>query len=324
MIDFFSFRFYYTFGRHAPTLRVTPGARLRVVCPDSDNELSDGTVLSTDQRQSDVAGLVQGNPMAGPIFVDGAVVGDSLAVRIDEIEFDRASGQTGLAPGHGVLPTDLLLGSTNPAMTVPRHLFRWRIDVAAQKAQLLNSLGNDGIDVPLDPFVGCIGVCPPSGQSISTLLAGPYGGNMDIPAVRPGATIYLPVFVEGGLLMMGDVHAAQGHGEIIGGAIETSGKIHCTIGLVKNRALESPRIRDANQIMAIGVEDELRAAIQRAYANLLDWLVADFQMNRWDAYNLISQVGSIVVGGLGVPPYAVAAAIAIDALPDRVREMEQA
>jgi amidase len=324
MIDFFSSCFYYTFGPHVPALRVTSGAVLRVVCPDSDNELSDGTLLSADRRQSDAAGLVQGNPMAGPIFVERAVPGDSLAVRIEAIELDRATGQTGLAPGHGVLPTNLLLGSTNPGMTVPRHLFRWRVDVAARKADLVNPLGKDGIEVPLDPFVGCIGVCPQSGQSISTLLAGPYGGNMDIPALRPGATIYLPVFVEGGLLMMGDVHAAQGHGEIIGGAIETSGKICCTIALVKNRTLESPRIREAKRIMAIGVESELRAAIQRAYANLLDWLVADFQMNRWDAYNLISQVGSILVGGLGVPPYAVAAAIAIDALPDRVREMEQA
>jgi amidase len=324
MIDFFSSRFHYTFGPHAPTLRVTSGAMLRVVCPDSDNELSDGTVLSADRRQTDIAGLVQGNPMAGPIFVDGAVPGDSLAVRIETIELDRSTGQTGLAPGHGVLPTDLLLGGMNPPTTVPSHLFRWRINVAAQKAHLLNPLGKHGIEVPLDPFVGCIGVCPQSGQSIPTLLAGPHGGNMDIPAVRPAATIYLPVFVEGGLLMMGDVHAAQGHGEIIGGAIETSGMIHCTIVLVKNRALESPRIRAAERIMAIGVETELRAAIQRAYANLLNWLVADFQMNRWDAYNLLSQVGSILVGGLGAPPYAVAAAIAIDALPDGVREMERA
>jgi acetamidase/formamidase len=324
MIDFFSSRFYYTFGPHPPTLRVTPSAILRIVCPESDNELSDATLLPSDRRQADVEGLVQANPMAGPIFVEGAVPGDSLAVRVEAIELDRATGQTGLAPEHGVLPMQLLLGRADPMTTVPRHLFRWRIDVAERKAHLDNPLGKHEIEVPLDPFVGCIGVCPQSGQSISTLLAGPYGGNMDIPAVRPGATIYLPVFVEGGLLMMGDVHAAQGHGEIIGGAIETSGKIHCTINLMKNRALESPRIRDAKHLMAIGVANELRAAIQRAYANLLDWLVADFQMNRWDAYNLISQVGSIVVGGLGMPPYSVAAGIAIDALPDRAREMEQA
>jgi acetamidase/formamidase len=294
------------------------------VCPDSDNALSDGTILADDRRQSDVAGLFQGNPMAGPIFVEGAVPGDSLAIRIEAIELDRTTGQTGLAPDHGLLPTNLLLRSTNSETTIPRHLFRWHIDVAAGKAELLNPLGKHRIEVPLDPFVGCIGVCPQWGQSISTLFAGAFGGNMDIPAVRPGATIYLPVFVQGGLLMMGDVHAAQGHGEIIGGAIETSGKIHCTIGLMKKHKLESPRVRDAKRIMAIGVDSELRAAIQRAYANLLDWLVEGFKMNRWDAYNLISQVGSILVGGLGMPPHAVAAAIAIDALPGDVREMEQA
>src|SRR5690349_7083169 len=140
MIDFFSSRFYYAFGPHAATLRVMPGAMLRVVCPDSDNELSDGTVLTADQRQSEVDGLVQGNPVAGPILVEGALPGDSLAVRIEAIEWDRATGQTGLAPGHGVLPTNLLLGNTNPAKTVPRHLFRWHIDVAARKAHLENPL----------------------------------------------------------------------------------------------------------------------------------------------------------------------------------------
>src|SRR4051812_20725200 len=124
MIDFFSSRFHYTLGPHAATLRVTSGSTLRIVCPDSDNELSDGTLLSADRRQTDFAGQVQGNPMAGPIFVEGAVPGDSLAVRIEAIELDRATGQTGLAPGHGVLPTDLLLGSMNASTTVPTHLFR--------------------------------------------------------------------------------------------------------------------------------------------------------------------------------------------------------
>jgi acetamidase/formamidase len=76
--------------------------------------------------------------------------------------------------------------------------------------------------------------------------------------------------------------------------------------------------------MAVGVDGELRAAIQRAYASLLDWLSEGFGMNRWDAYNLISQTGSIIVGGLGLAPYAAAAALPLEALPKGVAEMEGA
>lgn len=322
--EFFSSRFHYTFGPNAPTLSVTSGASLCVVCPDSDNELADGSILPKERRQSDIAGLFEGNPMAGPIFVEGAAVGDCLAVRIDAIELDRATGQTLLAPGHGVLPTHLLLENAAEGTTIPRHLFRWRIDPASDIAELVNPLGPHRVTVRLDPFVGCIGVAPPWGQSISTLLCGPFGGNMDIPAVRPGATIYLPVFVEGALLMMGDVHAAQGHGEMIGGAIETSGKVHCTITLLKHHALPSPRVRDAKCIMAIGVDAELRGAIQRAYAYLVDWLADGFRLNRWDAYNLVSQRGSIVIGGLGMPPHAVAAGIPLEALPQSIQDREGA
>ena len=319
LLEFLSPRFHYTFGPHAPVLRVASGAGLRVICPDSDNALSDGTLLSADQRQSDVPGLFQGNPMAGPIYVEGAEPGDALAVRIEEIQLDRATGQTGLAPSHGLLPAEMLLKHAPEGASIPRHLYRWRIYPAAGTAEVTNPLGPHPITVPLDPFVGCIGVCPPWGQSISTLLCGAFGGNMDIPACRPGATIYLPVFVDGGLLMMGDLHAAQGHGEIIGGGIETSGTICCGVTVMKGCGIPAPRIRDATHLMAVGVDGELRTAVQRAYANLLDWITDGFGLNRWDAYNLMSQLGSVLMGGLGPPPHAVSAAIPIDALPRAVR-----
>ena len=320
-LEFVSPRFHYTFGPHAPMLRVADGTVLRVACPDSDNAQSDGTLLSPEQRQADVPGLFEGNPMAGPIYVEGAAPGDCLAMRIDDIELDRATGQTGLAPSHGLLPSELLLKNTPAGTSVPRHLYRWRIDVAAGTASVINPLGPHPITVPLNPFIGCIGVCPPWGQSISTLLCGVFGGNMDIPSLRAGATIFLPVFVDGGLLMMGDVHAAQGHGEIIGGGIETSGKICCAVNVMKGCRIPAPRICDATHLMAVGVDGELRAAAQRAYANLLDWMTDGFGLNRWDAYHLMSQTGSLVIGGLGLPPHAVAAVIALDALPRAVRDL---
>lgn len=318
--DFFSSRFQYTFGAHPPTLRVEPGASLRVVCPDSDNELADGTLLSRERRQAQSGSpLFPGNPVAGPIHVAGAVEGDALSVRIDGIELDRKTGQTLLAPAHGLLPLHLLVKGGDHLATVPRHMYRWQIDPQAGVAHVTNPLGSDPITVRLDPFVGCIATAPKWGQAISTLFCGDFGGNMDIPCVRPGATVYLPVHCDGGLVMMGDIHGAQGHGEIIGGGIETSGKILCTVNVIKGWRIETPRLRDATHLRTIATDGEVRDAVKRAYGQLLQWLADDLGLNRWDAYHLISQTASFMTGGLSSAPQAVAAAIPIDVLPERAR-----
>ena len=313
---FFSPTFYYTVGPHAPGITVGPGASLRVICPDSDNELSDGTILSVEQRQRENGSpLFEGNPLAGPIFIEGAKPGDALAIRIDRIELDRTKGQTGLAHGHGVLPPHLLLKQGTQGSVVPRHLFEWRIDTAAGTATVVNTLGDRPIRVPLNPFIGCLSVCPPMGQSISTLEKGVYGGNMDLPLSTAGATVYLPVQCDGGLLFLGDLHAAQGHGEIIGGGIETSGNVEITIDVISQAKLPAPRFRDATYWSAVGVAGDLLSAVQAAYAHLLDWVVAEYGLNRWDAYNMISQAGSIVLGNLAGTPLTVAARLPISVLP---------
>ena len=310
-------QFWYTFGPHEPAIRLADGGSIRMICPDSDNQMSDGHVLSeTERGKSAGSPAFQGNPMAGPIAIDGAMPGDVLAVTINAIDLDCATGQTGLAPNHGLLTAHQLDSSTTDG--VPRHLYRWQIDPIATNARLLNPLGPHSIDVPLNPFIGCIGVCPSAGQSISTLLAGSHGGNMDIPALAPGATLYLPVNVEGGLLMMGDIHAAQGHGEIIGGGIETSGTIDCTIRVIRGRSCNRPRLQDAHRLMAIASDGDLRTAVQLAYSDLLNWLAASLHMNRSDAYNLLSQTGSIMIGNLVTSPYTVGASIPQSVLPMEV------
>ena len=138
---------------------------------------------------------------------------------------------------------------------------------------------------------------------------------MDLPPFAAGATVYLPVRRPGALLSMGDIHAAQGHGEIIGGAIETSGKIDCTIRLIEKQSLPHLRVRCDRFLTAIATHDDLKCSVQLAYARLLDWLSINLKMNRWDAYNLISQAGSVVMGNLLSPPYPVAARIPISLLP---------
>ena len=138
---------------------------------------------------------------------------------------------------------------------------------------------------------------------------------MDLPLIGPGATVYLPVYCDGALLMLGDIHGAQGHGEIIGGAIETSGKIACTIDVIKNQSTQCVRIGDQSTLGAVGVDGDLRAAVQQAYANLIDWLVDEETLNRFDTYNLVSQCAQVTLGNIVTNTHVAAAHIARDALP---------
>lgn len=308
-VRFASPQYQYTFGPHAPGIRVAPGTRLAVVCPDSDNEASDGELLPPSRRQAPTgAPLFAGNPMAGPIWVEGAQPGHTLAVTIDAVHLDRAKGQTGLGPAHGAVPDHLLVSPDGACGTgVPRHLYQWHIDPAAGFASVTNPLGDRPLRVPLHPFVGCLGVCPEWGQAVSTLYAGPHGGNLDLPLLRPGTTVLLPVFHPGGLLQLGDIHAAQGDGELIGGGIETSGVIDCTVAL---EAGSGPlRLRDAQTRTAIGVAGEVRLAVTHACGALVQWLAGDLGLNRWDAYLFVSQTARLTMGQLNLAPYAVAATV---------------
>jgi len=324
-IEFLSSCFHYSFGPHAPALTIQPGASILVTCADCDNMMSDGSELNAEQRNSnDTTNPIQGNPLAGPIHVDGAERGDMVAVTIDSVELDRDSGITLLASDHGVVPSKFLISEYGDEdqgdSVVPRHMYRWSIDTAASTATMVNPLGGLNAVVPLDPFVGCLGVCPPNGEAVSSLYCGSFGGNLDLPLIRAGSTVYLPVYQEGALLLMGDIHAAQGHGEIIGGGIETSGKIGCTIRLLKLRPIGVCGVLDNESLSAIGTDSDLRQSVQQACGGLVNWLALTEAMNRFDLYNLVSQTVSITLGNLNQPPYPAAASIRLSHLPAPLRE----
>ncbi len=324
-IDFLSSRFHYTFGAHEPTLTVQSGATLRVTCPDCDNQMADGTLLTEQQKQAVGPDIVQGNPMAGPIHIQGAVPGDTLAVTIHAVDLESDIGRTLLAPKHGLLPDDLVTPTSSTtasdtATDTPRHMYEWAIDTTAGTATIKNPLGGKPLSLPLDPFVGCIGVCPVDSEPVSSLYCGDFGGNYDLPLIRPGVTIFLPVNHEGGLLMMGDIHAAQGHGEAIGGGVETAGAITCTLKVIKDTGVSACRLCDADHLWVIGLHEDLRQAIQVAYARLLDWLSAPGVVDRYDLYNLLSQCATVTVGNLNDVPYSAAVGVRVDRLPLSVKE----
>lgn len=312
-------QFQYTFGPHAPAQRVTAGGTMRLVCADCDNRLPDGSIIPTGAASGAGSRCFLANPMVGPIEIEGAEPGDSVSVRIERIGIAAGIGRTALAQGHGLLPAHLVAADGS----VPGHLYEWTLDPATRRATLDNPLGPQRIELSMRPFVGCIGVCPEHGQQISTLYAGTHGGNMDLPSVAVGATLHLPVFARGALLMLGDLHALQGHGEAIGGAIEAAGEVEITIDLLDKRTLPAPRIRTATEIGAVASDGDLRAAVQHAISRLVAWLADELRLNRFDAYVLVSQTVRIELGNLVNSPYSVAAFIAIDVLPTESRRILQ-
>jgi len=133
--------------------------------------------------------------------------------------------------------------------------------------------------VKLQPMLGCIAVAPPGHQSLRTGYPGVFGGNMDYNQFREGATIYLPVFVSGALLFVGDGHAAQGDGELTGNALETSMDVEFTVDLIRGQSSGAPRAENDEYWMASGIGNSVTDALQLATTQLVEWLQREYKLD---------------------------------------------
>jgi len=138
---------------------------------------------------------------------------------------------------------------------------------------------------------------------------------MDASDIREGATVFLPVYHEGALFYFGDIHAAQGDGEVCGSGLETTAVVTLQLDLVKGKKILWPRIEDADHIMVAGSGRPLIDAFRIAHVELIDWLVADFGFEKMEAYQVVSQVGSARVANVVDPLYTVVAKFPKSLLP---------
>ncbi len=267
---------YYEFSRHNEVrLRIQPGETVLV---ESEDAFS-GQIRTNDDRR-DKTKKPYGNPQTGPIFVEDAQPGDALAVVIEDIQ--PANGQCATRTSD---PNQLAqwLGDDCPHGThicpISDGLIHW----------------SDQITMPYRPMLGCIGTAPDTGVP-TTGPAGPYGGNMDIIETAPGNTVYLPVYVQGAYLYLGDAHAAMGHGELSASGLEMAAHTTITVNLIKNNAIPTPRIESHDEIMTIATGCPMERSIAQAYAWLILWMEADFGWDRWRAYDLLTHAGEISVG----------------------------
>lgn len=266
----------YEFNRHdQPRARVPSGTRVVV---ESQDAFSGQIRASTDRR--DKQAMPYSNPTTGPIYVEGAERGDTLAVTIHEIR-----------------PT---LGQCFTRTSDPRQLSEWLGTDCPHGTHICDiSDGvihwSDKVKIPYQPMLGCIGTAPDWGVP-TTNPPGPHGGNMDIVETAPGATLYLPVYVPGGLIYLGDAHAAMGHGELSASGLEMPAESEITVTVQKGRAIPAPRIESETEIACISSAAPLERGIAQAYAWLILWMESDYGWDRWKAYDLLTHTGQISVG----------------------------
>jgi acetamidase/formamidase len=243
------------------------------------------------------------NPQTGPIFVEGAEPGDTLAVHIESIEPTRDFAVSVLIPYFGGLT------STNFTRTLqeplPERVWSWDLVDGG------NNLVNEelGVKLPWEPFLGTLAVAPDL-EAITALAPGPFGGNMDVPDVKPGNTVYLPVWNPGALIYTGDCHARQGQGELCGVAMEITSKVTVVFEVIKDRSIEWPRITSDEAIMVVGSARPMEDAARIANTELILWLEHEYGYDRWDAYQLLTQAGGLYVGNMVDTTYSLVASVA--------------
>lgn len=232
-------------------------------------------ITSEDQRLGglDWSGI---NPATGPLFIEGAAPGDVLKVEILSIELDD----------HGVMvdgPNEGVMGA----------LLK---DEATRILPIENGMAkfNDKLSFPLCPMIGVIGTAP-AGDGIDTGTPGAHGGNMDCTRIGAGATLYLPVNVEGALLAMGDLHAVMGDGEVGVCGVEIAGMVTVRVTVLKSCALPTPFLVNDDTAMTIYSAETVDEASIGATLAMHTFLMQELGMSDHEAGMLLSIAGNLCI-----------------------------
>jgi acetamidase/formamidase len=257
-----------------PQMEVEPGDVVKFHCFDSSGgQLGPGSTVD-DFVKIDRNKI---HTLTGPVAIKGAQPGDTLRVDVVNIQL-RGWGWTSITPGLGFLPDRF----PDP------FLFIWQLDEDS----------TDSLSpavVPLRPFCGVMGVAPATSGEMRTRQPGEFGGNMDVKDLIAGSTLYLPVFKEGALFSLGDVHAAQGDGEICINGIESPALVTVRFTLLKNTRLTAPMLETTKRNQAssgewtmVESDENPLTAARRAVNRMIDFLVKNWQFSPEHAYLLCS------------------------------------
>lgn len=216
----------------------------------------------------------ESNPATGPLYVEKAMPGDILKVEVLNIKV----GEVGVN----------LIGPINP--NIKNGINETQIN--RLKIESDQVAVNDEIKIPIRPMIGTIGVAP-SNSHIPTVHVGRHGGNMDCNMIRKGSIVYLPVFVEGGLLSIGDLHALMGDGEIGENGLEIEGEVEVRVSVVKGQSIISPIVNYGNKWATISSSSTIEKAANEATNYMLDLLTKNIGMPPSEAMTLVNLIGNL-------------------------------
>ncbi len=300
----------------APVARVTPGAVVRIdtLSQRGATQQEDPATflgkfgVKPDEILQDVKDLWAardaqppgergggGHILTGPIYVEGAEPGDTLAVEMIDLTTRVPYGINSTSSTSGVFSASYPAapGDAIPEIPNTNHLIRTGMENGRAVAFF-----SDTIRVPMNPFMGTMAVAPDHptvgqpGVRVEGLQTsgppGPYGGNMDFRDLKAGSTLYLPVFHSGALFYVGDPHGAQGDGEVSGNAIEQSltGVFRFTV--LKGKKIEGPRAEDPTHYFLMGIDLDLDRAMRKAVLATIDFLVKEKGVTPAKALSLCS------------------------------------
>ena len=278
---------------HPPIAAVEPGETVVIHTVDAfENKMTPEV-----RRFSDVCTYPFLNPQTGPIVVNGAQPGDTLAVKIHDIVPTRDHAITGTIPYFGGLTSTKLDPNLQPPL---------------EEQWLFLPIDDAGIHfdeqrvIPYEPFLGTMGVAPEI-EAVNALTPDYYGGNMDCVETRPGNEVWFPVHVEGAHFFTGDAHASQGDGELTGVALEIPARVTVSFEVKKGYTVNWPRIVSDDFVMVAGSARPLEAAARIAWVELIDWMVSDYGFDRMRAYHFLGQVGQMRLGNMVDPKYTMVA-----------------
>ena len=282
----------------SPRIEIDPGDTVTFECRDASNQQ-----VLPDSTQEDFANRKRGggHPLTGPVFVKGATPDDTLVVEILELKH-KGWGWNGHVPGFGLLGED-------EDFNFP-YMQLWNLD-----GDFCYFKDSDKVKVPFEPFCGVMGVAPKEPGAIGTGPPGFHAGNVDIRGLVAGATAYFPIHVPGALFSTADCHAAQGDGEVSGMGIESPMTVTLRFDLQKNRKIKelqfttpSPLTKadTAGYFATTAHGPDLFVNSQNAVRYMIDWLVANHNLTKSEAYCLCSAAADLKISEIvDVPNWVV-------------------
>ena len=299
----------FTFGGVAPIREVKPGTLLQLWTEDAFC----GTIRSTTDLPSAALTMPFVNPQTGPFYVAGAEPGDTLALHFVDLSPARHFGASCTIPLFGGLTSTDRTATLQDPLPERTWIYavnreRWTVEFQAQSSDFR-------LELPMDPMLGTVGVAPAAGEVRSSLVPDTFGGNMDTPEMRAGATCYLGVNVDGALFSVGDGHYRQGEGEACGTAVEGAMGVTLIVDLIKGGAPAWPRIETDEHLMVVGSSRPLEDSWRVSQVGMVMWLGELYGLDKLDAYQLLSQTSQAPLANVVDANYSTVTKVAKGLLP---------